>query len=680
MDELRPGDEFAGHRIESVAGRGGMGVVYRAIQLDLERAVALKLIAPSLAQDPAFRERFVRESRAAAAIDHPHVIPIHYAGESEGTLFIAMRHVEGPDLRTLVRAQTRLAPERAARIAAQIGAALDAAHAGGIVHRDVKPENVLIGAGEHAYLTDFGLTKRLESSAAPTRVGGWVGTLGYVSPEQIRGERVDARADVYALGCLLVFALTGHAPFRREGDEATLWAHLSEPPPRPTAEVSGLPAELDEVVARALAKDPAERFQSAGDLGRAALTAVGVEPPRSERTVATGAAAPRPAGEDGEATRPSPPVELTTPEPTPPTAGHALGAPTRRAPLGPRRGPRAGGGHRGDDPRAAQRRRAALAVLAASALAAAAVTAALVASGGGDEGSAPRASGSGSTAAQAARTVQVGGRPNAVVLAGGLAWVLRSPQDRLATIDLSTAKQTPAHPQVGVAPSAAAAGFGVLWVSSPTLRRLIPIGLRSQRQNGAAIALPAGRPVSVATGSGAVWVGMRGRGRASVVRIDPQTRSITQVITIQRGVQAIAAGGGFVWVVERDKRVVERIAVSDGSVRKIVVSAGPEAIAYGAGAAWVTNGVAGTVTRIDAASLGSEEIKVGDGPAGIAVDASGVWVADRLSNDVVRVDVRTRRAGEPIAVPQNPYAIAVSGGQVWVTSPPQGSVTRLAAR
>ena len=176
VTDIQPGDVFAGHRVEGIAGRGGMGVVYRAVQLDLDRVVALKLIAGALARDDEFRERFVAESRAAASIDHPNVIPIYYTGEHEGRLYIVMRYVEGSDLRTAVRAEGRLDPGRAARIVAQVGAALDAAHARGLVHRDVKPANVLLDAGDHAYLTDFGLTKRLHSSGgAPTRAGGWVG-------------------------------------------------------------------------------------------------------------------------------------------------------------------------------------------------------------------------------------------------------------------------------------------------------------------------------------------------------------------------------------------------------------------------------------------------------------------------------------------------------------------------
>src|SRR6188768_2375398 len=248
MGELEPGTVFAGHRIEMVAGRGGMGVVYKATQLALDRTIALKVIAAGLLEDQTVRARFVRESKVAASIDHPNVIPIYYAGEEDGIAYIAMRYVSGDDIRSLVRREGPLEPERAARIVAQVGSALDAAHAAGLVHRDIKPANVLLGPEEHVYLTDFGLTKHTLSIAGSTKPGHWVGTLDYVAPEQIRGERVDARADIYALGCVLYYALTGHIPFEREGDEAKLWAHLSEDPPKPSERVSRLCPELDDVV------------------------------------------------------------------------------------------------------------------------------------------------------------------------------------------------------------------------------------------------------------------------------------------------------------------------------------------------------------------------------------------------------------------------------------------------
>ena len=228
MPDFHTGSVFAGHRIEGIAGKGGMGIVYRATQLALDRTVALKLIAPELADDPAFRERFVAESKAAASIEHPNVFPIYYAEERDGILYIAMRFVDGDDLRKRLRSHGALSPRRAARIVDQVASALDAAHERGLVHRDVKPANVLIPAShphrprDHAYLTDFGLTKAVAASSAASRTKGWVGTLGYVAPEQIRGERVDARADVYALACVLFHALAGRPPYGRDSDEVSV--------------------------------------------------------------------------------------------------------------------------------------------------------------------------------------------------------------------------------------------------------------------------------------------------------------------------------------------------------------------------------------------------------------------------------------------------------------------------
>jgi len=269
---LQAGTVFAGHRIDELIGRGGMGVVYRATQLALERTVALKLVAPELAVDEGFRERFKRESRLAASIDHPHVITIFEAGESDGQLYVTMRFVDGTDLDELLAREGALAPSRAAAIVAQVASALDAAHAHGLVHRDIKPANVLLaptGGGDHAFLTDFGLTKRVEGTDRLTQTGQWIGTLDYASPEQIAGQGVDARTDVYALGCLLFKAVTGNVPFTREDDVAKLWAHVNDAPPAPSEARGGVPPALDDVVRRALAKQAEERFPSAGDLGRA---------------------------------------------------------------------------------------------------------------------------------------------------------------------------------------------------------------------------------------------------------------------------------------------------------------------------------------------------------------------------------------------------------------------------
>lgn len=290
MAELAEGTEFAGCRIEGVLGRGGMGVVYRARQVGLGRQVALKLLAPDRALDPEFRARFQREWQMAAAIDHPNIIPVYAAGEEHGTLYLVLRYVDGTDLHGLLKRTGALPPARAASIVAQVGHALDAAHAAGLVHRDVKPGNVLLDH-DHVYLSDFGLTRLAGAQTQITQTGRWLGTVDYASPEQLEGHTTDARSDVYALGCVLFAALTGKPPYPRDTVPATLLAHLNDPIPRPSD--AGAPPEFDRVLARALAKDPADRYLSAGDLGRAAQAASRGEPvTESERSVAVGAAAP----------------------------------------------------------------------------------------------------------------------------------------------------------------------------------------------------------------------------------------------------------------------------------------------------------------------------------------------------------------------------------------------------
>ncbi len=274
---------FAGYRIEALAGRGGMGLVYKARQLRPERTVAVKVIMPELAGDPDFRARFEQEASLAAQIEHPNVIPIYGVGDEDGLLYIVMRFVESMDLGVLLRRHERLEPAHAARLIGQIAAALDAAHERGLVHRDVKPANVLVTGThptEHLYLTDFGLTKRVTDFGAGgmTATGGFVGTLDYIAPEQVSGAPVDARGDVYALGCVLYQLLTGVVPFPRDVEVAKIFAHLTLPPPRPSLVAAGVPAELDAIVARAMAKDPADRFQSAGELARAAAAAGGTTP------------------------------------------------------------------------------------------------------------------------------------------------------------------------------------------------------------------------------------------------------------------------------------------------------------------------------------------------------------------------------------------------------------------
>jgi serine/threonine protein kinase len=268
---LSPGSVFAGYQIEELAGRGGMGVVYQAVDVELERTVALKLISAELSDNPAFRKRFQSECRIAASLEHPNVVTLFHAGEHDGRLYLAMKFVEGHDLRGEIAKQGRLAPRRAVHIVTQIASALDAAHGKGLVHRDVKPANILLTREDHAYLSDFGLTKRLLADSEDTVTENLLGTLDYVAPEQIRGQPVDPRTDVYALGCVLFHSLAGRAPFASLEREAKLLAHVSEPV---GTLGDGVPAELDEVVGRAMAKEPADRFQTAGELAAAAGAAL----------------------------------------------------------------------------------------------------------------------------------------------------------------------------------------------------------------------------------------------------------------------------------------------------------------------------------------------------------------------------------------------------------------------
>jgi hypothetical protein len=295
--DLSAGDEFAGYEIEQSLGRGGMGVLYLAIEPGLERRVALKLIAPEAAADEVFARRFAEESRIAASIEHPNVVPIYAAGEEDGVPFIAMRYVSGSDLGRRLAREGRLEPAVAAQLIAQVGNGLDAIHAAGLVHRDVKPANVLLGGtgGEdHAYITDFGVARNVATESGLTQTGRFVGTLDYVAPEQISGGVVNARADVYALGCLLFKLLTGDVPYPRDGEAARLYAHLNDPPPAPSLHATAVPMALDDVAIRAMSKQPDDRYPSAGDLGRAAVAALsGSSPDLPERTVATGAAATR---------------------------------------------------------------------------------------------------------------------------------------------------------------------------------------------------------------------------------------------------------------------------------------------------------------------------------------------------------------------------------------------------
>jgi serine/threonine protein kinase len=282
--ELAPGTTLARYRVERLLGVGGMGMVYLATALDSGEAVALKVVAPQFAGDLYFRQRFERESRLAAQIDDPHAVGVEDAGTVDGRLYAAMPYVDGTDLDALIASGGALEPQLGAWIVSQVASAIDSAHALGLVHRDVKPGNVLVESREgnaHAYLTDFGLAKHVSSTSGLTKTGLWVGTIDYAAPEQIQGGEVGPEVDVYALGCVLHEAVTGEVPYPRARDVAKISAHMVEPPPVPSHVRPELPPAFDAIVERAMAKAPSDRYPSAGELGRDALSAAGVTGPVS---------------------------------------------------------------------------------------------------------------------------------------------------------------------------------------------------------------------------------------------------------------------------------------------------------------------------------------------------------------------------------------------------------------
>jgi serine/threonine-protein kinase len=373
LPKLDPGSVFAGYRIEGVLDRGGMGVVYRATDLDLDRSIALKIIAPEHTQDPTAVARFKAEARLAASLEHPNIVPIHRGGEHDGVLYIAMRLVPGTNLRDIINGGP-LELQRTARIVSEVADALDTAHEAGLVHRDVKPANILVAGGgdhEHAYLSDFGLTKRLGSAGDLTRTGGWVGTPDYVAPEQIQGHRVDGRADVYSLGCVVYEMLTGHVAYPRDSHMAKLWAHVTDPPPLPRRDRHDLVESFDAVVARATAKAPGDRYPTTCELAAALRAAVGEQEAKRQFAAA-------------QATQPADPRERVPPRdevfvdrpplPGPDWGGAARAASADVSPIPPESG----------KPR--RRRRWPLAAGAALVLVAAAVIAAVLVTGGSSGG------------------------------------------------------------------------------------------------------------------------------------------------------------------------------------------------------------------------------------------------------------------------------------------------------
>ncbi|HEY7281667.1 MAG TPA: serine/threonine-protein kinase, partial [Actinomycetota bacterium] len=317
---IEPGTMLAGYRVDRELGRGGMGVVYAAEHVALGRSVAVKVVAPDLAADPSFRERFLREAQLAAALEHPAIIPIYDAGESDGVLYLAMRRVDGGDLAAELAAHGPLDPRRVVRLIAPVAGALDVAHRRHLVHRDVKPQNILIEPGsgdepDRVFLTDFGLTKRTDESAGLTRTGMFVGTFRYAAPEQFQGHAVDGRTDEYSLACVVYECLAGAPPYPGNSDAEMMFGHLWLPPPQPSLRRPDLGPAADGVLARALAKAPEDRFPTCGELLRELDAAVGSP---SGRTVV---APPPPAPVGPTRTHHVPPAPAPAPVPPPQPSG-----------------------------------------------------------------------------------------------------------------------------------------------------------------------------------------------------------------------------------------------------------------------------------------------------------------------------------------------------------------------
>jgi DNA-binding beta-propeller fold protein YncE len=597
VGDFSVGSEVAGYRIEGLLARGGMGVVYRAVHLGLERPVALKVIARELADREGFRERFLRESRLAARLDHPAVVPIYDSREIDGELIVAMRLIKGGDLRGLIDREGPLAPPRAFHLLGQVGEALDAAHTAGIVHRDVKPHNILV-EGDRAYLSDFGLAKAFdESGSAGASV---VGTAHYMSPEQWRGDSIGPAADVYSLGCVLYEALTGIAPFvRAEAD--------TEPE---------MPQGVETAIRRATAKDPLDRYRSAGELIAAARV--------------------------GSASEVRPTAVLSHDR-----------------------------SERSTVPNASQRwfglrgRRAALWIFSGFAVIAIAITAAvlLLLSSEGPSVSAPIAI----------------GRPPLRIAAGSQAvWVTSERDGTITRLDPDTGKPLgrPLHPGFGVA--GIAIGGRWVWVTNSLRGRLLRLDPETGRVLKTIDV--GGHPGPIALGGGRVWVAdEEGRGVTAVNSeggriyrrgLPPQTTNLRLAFGA-RGLWASIAGTGSV------RRVDPADFSTGGPIR---VGRGPAGLVVADGLVWVANSRSGTVSRVDPATrqLLGDPIEVGGHPGGIDAGTSAVWVANAADDTVTKIDFGSDEPdGEPIAVGPEPGAVAVGGEAVWVANNGDGTVTRI---
>jgi Protein kinase domain len=665
MQGLSLGSTIAGCRLDAVAGRGGMGVVYRATQLALDRTVAVKAIAPALAADADFRERFQRESHLAASIEHPNVIPVYEAGELDGTLYLIMRWVDGTDLHALLASEGRLSPARAATLLRPVASALAAAHQRGLVHRDVKPANVLIAraeasGSEHVYLTDFGIARRADSTSGVTRTGVFMGTTDYTAPERVQGGKGTAASDIYAFGCMLFQALTGHVPFDRGTELARMAAHVYDQVPAASAEVPGLPPAFDAIIATAMAKDPADRYRSADEivlaleeaLGPGGVDAGGVDAGGVEESAPVAQTAPAPAAQTAPAVSArggAPPLPPTAPPPTAATPPQPAAAPEPiAAPTPPRRHGRVG------------------ALVAGLAAVVAVIAVVAATSGGGSSGKQPAASVAGAGAPSAgAQAPQV---------LGGTSIGFRGP--------------FALNP--GTAPVGLAADGADVWVAEPERSRIVRVGPDG---SGASFAI-AGHPDHVAVDPlGHVWVAPTGPSQVTV--LDPATGRQTPV-PVGLAPRAIAVSAGAAWVADTGQSAVTRIDLNAHTTQPIPVPAPPVAIASAYGRVWIA-GSDGSLTVLD--ESGQRDDTEGPMVPRTAVGithSDGVWVlsaAFGAPGKLTRVNPIKSTAvaaggqstyvahADQGAVGTQPAGIAASGAgndhTIWVTSAGDASLRRI---
>ncbi len=658
---LSPGTEFAGHRIESELGRGGMAVVYLVTHIALERTRALKVLAPRLSHDPDFAARFRRESRLAASIEHPSVVPIYHAGEEDGLLYLTMRYVAGVDLGRML-AEGPLGAARSTEILTQVAAGLDAAHAIGLVHRDVKPANVLLEdtrAGERAYLTDFGISKALADSDSDsdtrglTATGAVLGTADYMAPEQIDGLPLDPRTDVYALACVAFEVLTGQVPFPSHSRTATLAAHGTAPRPRPSAVDSRLPETVDAVLARGMAIDPGARTPSATQFAR-----------EMEEALAGGVV-------DGSA---------------PTAAIHAAGVADGAGGLRDARPEALAGEDAGRRPGGRRLIGAALAVLAVAAVAAALVLGDVIGSDG-------ESSGTGEPAGEAARegevvaSVDVARGPVAVSSGRDTTWVVSRNADVLRAIDTETSESV--GPRLAVDhPRSVAVGFGSVWVvNRDSLLRFSPEESREPQ-----VFEGFNDPSDVAVDRDYVWVADREpEGAGRVVRFEPEFETIDGEAAVDPDPRALAVGEGFVWVVSSQNGTLTRVDRESITTRDRPIPIGKQTtdVAVGMGRVWITDNLDGILYRVDPEQIDPAEIALADPtfvqsvptglrPRGVTVGLGSVWVTNSQEGTVWQFDPESlERVGEPIEVGGDPADLDTGSGAVWTADYADSTVSRI---